>query len=168
MSKQLYRFIKDVRLPSLEMVGRETGDILSDCHVVEGCYSFVWPNGAPCLLAEMYLFDKSNDVKVNKKDGGTLGNYAKSLSHLVRFCYKNKLDFWDLTHNDIDELIYNLCADTDVYNERVRNNDTVIRIIQNCVDFLEWMQDKVATDKRIVGINTRNNRYQIKLKKRGS
>ena len=164
MSKQLYRFIKDLRLPSIDRINQRTGEIISKDHVIDGYYSFIWPDVSPCLLVEMYLFDKSNNVKVNKKDGGTLKNYATSLTHLVRFCYQEKIEFWELTHNHIDIFTYDLCDETDIYNDRIRENNTVKTIIQNCTDFLKWVQDNVVTDRNIIGIDTRSNRYQIKLK----
>lgn len=146
-----------------DVIDKESGEVLITGRTLTGCYSFMWPNGTPCLLAEMYLLDKSSDVKVSKKDGGTLGNYATSISHIVRFCFNKEIEFWELTHNDIDTFVAELCDDVDIYNIRIRNNNTVKKIISNCVDFLIWIQNNVARDRRIVGIDNKTNRYQIKL-----
>ncbi|NVE90727.1 site-specific integrase [Vreelandella titanicae] len=104
-------------------------------------------------------------MKVNLKDGGTLGCYARNLSHLVRFCYTKKLDFVDLRHIHIDEFIFQLCQETDAYNERVRNNNTVKSIVSTTINFLMWVQENIVTDRLIAGVNQPGRRYQIKLKR---
>lgn len=101
---------------------------------------------------------------VNQKDGGTLGNYARNLSHLVRFCYAKKMDFVDLKHSHIDEFIYELCQETDAYNERIRNNNTVKTIVATSINFLVWIQENIATERLIAGVNNADKRYQIRLK----
>ena len=165
MSNQLYRLIKDVRLPTVDKFDCETGEIFLNERVLLGYYSFVWPNGSPCLIAEMYLCEKSKTVLFNQKDGGTLGSYARKISHLVRFCYAKRIDFFDLKHSHIDEFIYELCQETDIYNERIRNNNTVKSIIASSIDFLSWIQENIATDRLIVGVNNTDKRFQIRLKK---
>lgn len=164
MNSQLYRLIKNVRLPAIERFNSDTGEIFPNERLQPGYYSFVWPDGSPCLIAELYLCDKSRTVKVSQKDGGTLGTYARNLSHLVRFCYAKKVDFIDLKHGHIDEFIYELCEETDIYNERVRNNNTVKSIVGTSMNFLRWVQENVAIDKQIVGVDEPGKRHQIKLK----
>ena len=165
MNKQLYRLIKNVQVPSFIGYDKHTGEVLSDARPLKAYYSFIWPNGAPCIIAEMYLLDKSRTVKVNHKDGGTLGNYASQISHLIRFIFLKKRDFIDLTHKDIDDLIDELCNEKNIYNERVRNNDTVKKIISSSIDFLIWIQKNFARNRKIVGLNSEHHRYQIKLVK---
>jgi hypothetical protein len=164
MTNQLYRLIKNIRLPTTDRFDSETGEIFLNERVQSGYYSFVWPNGSPCLLAEMYLCDKSKTVTVNQKDGGTLGNYARNLSHLVRFCYSKKIDFADLKHSHIDEFIYELCQETDVYNQRIRNNNTVKTIVATSINLLVWVQENITTERLIAGVNHDDKRYQIRLK----
>ncbi|MCX7553724.1 site-specific integrase [Marinicella sp. S1101] len=151
MNRQLYKYIKDVG---------STSD-----NYTHGFYSFIWPNGVPCLSIEMYLMDKSKEVNTNKKDGGTLGSYAKNLTHLVRYCYLNKIDFIDFTHKNMDDFILMLTSETDIFNQRVRNNNTVRRIIQTSIGFLVWIQSHLAMHKNIAGVDNKTDRYQIKLVK---
>jgi len=164
MTSQLYHLIKNVRLPTIDRFDSETGEIFLNDRGQFCYYSFIWPNGSPCLIAEMYLCDRSRTVTVNQKDGGTLGNYARNLSHLVRFCYAKKVDFADLKHSHIDEFIYELCQETDIYNERVRNNNTVKAIVATSINFLVWVQQNIATERLIAGVDDAGKRYQIKLK----
>ncbi|CAN0558643.1 unnamed protein product, partial [Laminaria digitata] len=164
MTSQLYRLIKNVRFPTIDRFDSGTGEIFLNDRVRYCYYSFVWPNGSPCVIAEMYLCDRSRTVTVNQKNGGTLGNYARNLSHLVRFCYARKVNFADLKHSHIDEFIYELCQETDIYNERVRNNNTVKAIVATSINFLVWVQQNIATERLIAGVDDADKRYQIKLK----
>lgn len=164
MSNQLYRQLKNVRMPTIERFDTQTGQIFDNKRLLKGYYSFTWPNGTPCILAELYLFDKSQTVSFSDKDGGTLGNYARNITHLVRYCFSKKVDFRDLKHSNIDELVHELCIETDVYNDRSRNNNTVKSIIATSINFLVWIQNNIATDRLIVGVDDVNSRHQIKLK----
>jgi integrase len=165
MAKQLYSFIPDIRYPEVTRVDHQTGEVLLHEDVQPGCFSFVWPNGFPCSLIEMFLQKKSKEVKISKKDGGTIGNYASTLSHLVRHCFNKKIEFWDLVHSDIDEFILSLVNERDSYNERKRDNNTVKLIIANSISFLDWLQINIVTDRNIVGVNKEDKRYQIRLKR---
>lgn len=162
MNKQLYSFIPDIEYPALVRPGRNADRGSSDIH--PGYYSFVWPNGSPCILVEMFLQEKGKYVKTSKLDGGTVGNYASHLSHLVRYCFDKRINFWELTHHDIDGLVLLLTEDVDIYNERIRNNNTVKTIVADCMAFLDWLQNNIAVDRNIVGINTATKRFQIRLK----
>ena len=51
-----------------------------------------WPNGVPCVEANLYLLsgvmDKSWSIK---QDGGTAKANASILSHIIRFCFEYDL-----------------------------------------------------------------------------
>ena len=163
MKKQLYKQINDVDIPILYHFDSDTGEIFSKLNKLPVYYSIVWPNGTPCLIAELYLTEKSKVVKSSKKDGGTLGNIAKNLTHLIKFCYKENIDPTELTHKDIDDFIDELSNEKYDDYTHIRNNDTVKKIIAYCIDFLIWLQKNIALDRRIVGLDTKRDRYQIKL-----
>lgn len=164
MSKQLYNQIKDLELPSKVFLN-DSANSPKNKKILESYFSYKWPNGMPCILVEMFLLHKSRFVSINKRDGGTIGNYASNLSHIVRYCYKRKLEFWELKHDHIDELVFELCNEKDISNLRVRNNNTVKTIIQSSIELLTWIQENIAVDRRIAGIDDRHTRFQIKLKK---
>jgi len=138
--KQLYKFIPDIDYPAVLRFDYQTGEVISTMDKGEGFYSFVWPNGATCFPVEMFLADLSDTTKISKADGGTVGTYAIDLSHLVRYCFDCKVDFWDLGHSHIDDLISELVSKVNVYNERVRNNNTIKGILTHIVIFLKWVQ----------------------------
>ena len=164
MAKQLYSFLPDIQYPELVRVNVSTGEIISSESKYPGHFSFVWPNGVPCIAVEMFLQEKAKEVKVSKKDGGTVGVYASHLTHLVRYCFNAELNFWELLHSNIDELVYNLASETNELNVRVRDNNTIKSIISRCVTFLEWFQENIILDRNIVGINTKEKRFQIRVK----
>jgi len=161
--KQLYKFIPDIDYPAVLRFDYQTGEVISTMDKGEGFYSFVWPNGATCFPVEMFLADLSDTTKISKADGGTVGTYAIDLSHLVRYCFDCKVDFWDLGHSHIDDLISELVSKVNVYNERVRNNNTIKGILTHIVIFLKWVQKEHCPNRNLIGVDTGLKRHQIKL-----
>lgn len=162
--KQLYKLIPDIEYPAMLRLDYQTGEIISTTDKREGFYSFVWPNGTTCFLVEIFLADLSDTTKISKADGGTVGTYAKNLSHLVRYCFDCQVDFWDLTHSHIDDLVSRLSNEVNAYGERVRNNNTIIGSLAHIVTFLKWVQKEYCTNRNLIGVDTKLTRYQIKLK----
>lgn len=111
----------------------------------------------------MFLQDKARSRSTNPLDGGTVKLYAAQLSHLIRFCYEHKIDFIDLSHSDVEALIADLAGEHDVRGNRTRNNNTIKSIIATMVSFLCWIQEKVFTQRPLIGIDTRERKHQIKL-----
>ena len=125
MAKQLYTFLPNVQYPTITDFYGSRDSAIFGIEIVEGTYSFTWPNGFPCIPVEMFLYEMSRIVKISKSDGGTVGVYAGQLSHLVRYCYENSIEFWDLKSRNIDHFVSVLVNDCNMYNERKRNNNTI-------------------------------------------
>lgn len=107
-----------------------------------------WPNGSPCLLANMYMIALRNrpgrsraGLSRRGSKGGTLGVYASNLSHLIRFCYKNKWDFFDLTDDRFTLFIRTLRAEKaeNNFESKKRNETTITTIGRNCLDFMSFV-----------------------------
>ncbi|MDP4532856.1 site-specific integrase [Marinobacter salarius] len=161
MSKQqLYRIYSGAEYPSRRSI---YDGATSNKRHIQPYYSFSWPSGEPCHLVEMFLQDKARTHSTNPLDGGTVKLYAAQLSHLVRFCYKHKVDFIDLSHSDIEALIAELADEQDVRGYRKRNNNTIKSTIATIVCFLCWIQEKVFTQRPLIGIDTPERKHQIKL-----
>lgn len=132
---QLYTTLSDLRLPdSVQRFRDNTRINYQRLHAT----AFVhWPNGKPCLPVNMYLLDNAH-----KWTGDSATSYASELSEWIRYCAKHGKSFGDLSDHDIFALVDKLR--TDVYlddpHQRVRNDNTVRRIIQRGLDFLGWYQ----------------------------
>ncbi|CAH1598135.1 MULTISPECIES: tyrosine-type recombinase/integrase [Vibrio harveyi group] len=165
---QLYSFISDVEFPSILRFDESSGEVLTNKDISEGIYQFRWPDGTTCFPVEMYLayLVSESEVTITKEDGGTVGTYASSLSHLVRYCYQHNVDFWELTTSHIDELISELVAEKKSDGlTRARNNDTITHtILPKCVAFLKWFQTEHCPTQYLIGVDAPKKRYQIKLK----
>lgn len=100
-----------------------------------------YPNGMPCYEANLYLlnFLKKGHSTLNK---GSISKYASNISHLVNYCYENKISkFSELNDNHITDLIKKLIFETNpITNFRVRQNNQVITIGTQCLDFLFFVQ----------------------------
>ncbi|TKF36101.1 site-specific integrase [Vibrio kanaloae] len=162
-NKQLYSLIPYVEFPAVERFDNFTGEVISTKEIREGYYSFRWPDGSTCMPVEMFLLDISNEKKISVSDGGTVGGYARNLTHLVRYCFKNKIQFWDLQTSNIDDLISELSTEVNEFNERERNNNTIKTIISNAMTFLKWIQNQHFPERNIIGVDSQYKRYQVKL-----
>jgi len=163
MTKQLYKFTPDITVPQATNFNTSTSNIDSGLKQLEGYFSINWPDGSPCMLTEMFLLYRSSEVKISKNDGGTVGSNAGHISHLIRYCYDNKKDFWELTTSDIESLICILLVEKNELGNASRNNDTIKTIISTCILFLKWIQNNISTNINLVGLNVPGKRYQIKL-----
>ncbi|XNJ75786.1 tyrosine-type recombinase/integrase [Vibrio cyclitrophicus] len=165
---QLYTFISDVEFPSILRFDESSGEVLTNKDISEGIYQFRWPDGTTCFPVEMYLAHLVSEgaVTITREDGGTVGTYASALSHLVRYCYKKNVEFWDLTTIHIDELVSELVAEKKSDGlTRARNNDTIrLIILPKFVAFLKWLQAEHYPTQYIIGVDRPKQRYQVKLK----
>jgi hypothetical protein len=96
-----------------------------------------WPSGKPCEAVNMYLLDC-----YEKWTGDTVIREAAKLSELVRYCASHKILFSDVKDKDIASLIHFLldepCANN--FYKKVRNNNSIRKIMQSCFVFLSWFQ----------------------------
>jgi len=161
---QLYTFLSDIEYPSILRFDHQTGEIISTTDKREGVYLFNWPDGQSCFPIEMFLSSISDTKRIKKSDGGTVGNYAKDLSHLARYCYHNKVQFHELRMSDIDELIKRLVAEKRSNGRRARNNNTIkYGVLPRIVTFLKWLQKEHYPLLNLIGVDTTKRRYLIKL-----
>ncbi len=104
-----------------------------------------WPDGSPCLLANAYMIKLRmqsgrgghGPSRLGTK-GGTFGQYAGQLSHLIRFCYYNRLNFIAVSDDDFCFFIDGLRNETRENNpaQLKRNERTIIDIGRRCLSFL--------------------------------
>jgi len=105
----------------------------------------IWPDGSPCLQANAYMIQLrmqsgrgGHGPSRSGTKGGTFGQYAGQLSHLIRFCYYNRLNFIALSDDDFCHFIYGLRKETWKNNpaKRKRNERTITDIGRRCLSFL--------------------------------
>jgi len=132
---QLYTTLKELRLPDSVLRHRDGSTIY---YQRLRRTAFVrWPDNKPCLPVNMYLLDKGYQWT-----GDSATTYASELSELIRYCARTEKVFADLTDADIYAFVDKLRSDvyTDDPHQRVRNDNTVRKILQRCLDFLDWYQ----------------------------
>ncbi|WP_348708289.1 site-specific integrase [uncultured Pseudoalteromonas sp.] len=162
---QLWIFVHDIEYPSVLRFDHQTGEVISTVDKREGVYQFRWPDGRTCFPVEMFLSDISDTKSLKKSDGGTVGTYATDLTHLVRYCYYESVQFHELRSANINELIRQLVADKRSNGRRARSNNTIREgILPKIVAFLKWLQREHYPKLNLIGVDTAEKRYQIKLK----
>lgn len=104
-----------------------------------------WPDGSPCLQANAYMIKLrmhsgrggNGPSRIGTK-GGTFGQYAGQLSHIIRFCYYNRLNFIAISDDDFCHFIDGLRKETEKkHPAKLRRNErTIIDIGRRCLSFL--------------------------------
>ncbi|MCX4170311.1 MULTISPECIES: tyrosine-type recombinase/integrase [Paraburkholderia] len=109
----------------------------------------LWPDGTVCWLVNLYLLSGYRKGRSRKNKGGTLLTWAKNLSHLVRWCYQNKVDFIDLTDSHFRMFVNALLVEKDeeLVAERKRGDQQVSNICSTVLNFLAFV------DSRMPGLN---------------
>lgn len=166
LNGKLYDIINDVELPTHASYDPSTKMYQQHTETTPAIVALYWPDGYPCIYAEMYLQDISPRLTIRNDNGGSLGTVAKDLTHLIKYCWKAKKDFQDLDSDDFYEFVTGLREEhlLDNPTRRKRDDNTVNRIIDNCINFLLWLQIHIVPDKVIVG--SRINNPQIRLVER--
>lgn len=108
-----------------------------------------WPDGTVCWLANLYLLSGYRKGRSRKNKGGTLLTWAKNLSHLVRWCHQNEVDFIDLTDSHFRMFVNVLLMEKDdeLVSEKKRGESQVSNICSTVLNFLAFL------DERIPGLN---------------
>lgn len=111
-----------------------------------------WPNGAPCIEVNMFLMNgvisKSWSIR---SGGGTANTYATNLSHIVRFCFDNNLNFSDLTDSYFELFVNRLQAEKRMNGKRARSNSTVVNIGRHTIRLLMYVGE-ILRDKSFIGL----------------
>jgi len=97
-----------------------------------------WPDGRWCLPANIYMLELYHRGLSRKNHGGSLLTYAANITHLLRYCFDNQIDFPDLTDNQFAFFIKTLQGERRAKAPEVytRDANSVIAIGRNCLDFL--------------------------------
>lgn len=141
-NKQLFKPLKNLTLfshYSLNRVTTKDGNNLS---------FIVWPDGSPCLLANLYILSLRDrkgrggrqGLSRRGSKGGTIGEYASKISQLIRFCHNNDCDFISLTDNQFTLFINALRAERADYNPEAKKKTeiTITSVGRVCLDFLSF------------------------------
>lgn len=131
--------------------------------IIPGTFSVRLPNGHPCTLAEVYLVHRFRAGAASRQvDGGSLRATVSKISHLVRYCWNVRKDFWDLDDEEFFRFLCELQSEKKRGAPSVpkRNNNSIRAISASCIDFLIWLQDDLRFRKDLVGCGTS---YRIKL-----
>jgi len=142
-SSQLFHPVRDLTLFSHYALGKiATKDGSNMPHIV-------WPNGTPCMLANLYMLHlrerrgrgRRQGLSRRGSKGGTMGEYAAKLSQLVRFCYTNNWDFIHLTDDKFTIFINLLRSERASHNPEARKKTetTITAVGRVCLDFLEYV-----------------------------
>lgn len=101
----------------------------------------LWPGGGWCFEANAYMLRLVDRGLSRFNRGGTLATYAAHLSHLIRFCANNNLEFLELTDASFTLFVRGLKGErmSDSLSTFRREPSTVIDIGKSCLGFLEYV-----------------------------
>lgn len=101
-----------------------------------------YPNGKPCLLVNAFLLDVLKKKNLSTKNrGGTLRAYAKDLSHLIRYCFYNDMDFYEMNDSHFRLFMNNIQAERQQNNPQAkkRESNTSVTIGRKTLSFLDYV-----------------------------
>jgi site-specific recombinase XerD len=129
-----------------------------------------WPDGKPCTEGNLYLLYCFERGLSRKEGGGTLTQYAKLLSPLIRFCFNNNLSFIDLTDSLFSLFIRTLQGELNPRKpgQRKRQGSHVTNIGRICLGFLGYVGELYLEPSFIGATGTiRAETKQLKLINQG-
>lgn len=143
ISYQLFTLIENTTLFSYQ-----SADTLVTSEITN--FPFLsWPNGNPCSLGNLYMLSllrqrgrgELHGLSRKGSKGGTMGEYAFKISHLIKFCYMVRKDFKELNDNDFTNFISSLRNEQSPTNPllKKRNENTVVAIGKICLSFLTYV-----------------------------
>lgn len=96
-----------------------------------------WPDGRWCTLANLFIQELAQQGLSRRDRGGTLLTYATQLSHLIRFCFANSVDFIDLTDSQFTLFMRTLQGPfSSCRNGATRDNRSIASIGRISLSFL--------------------------------
>lgn len=133
--------------------------------VAPATFAVTWPDGTPCSLVENYLISRFRRGASVREDGGSLRATVAKLTHLIRYCWDIRRDFWELRDDEVYQLVVVLMGETKPSAPfiRARDNNTVRAIVATAVEFLLWLQSDVLVNYRLIGVGPE---YQVRLAER--
>lgn len=96
-----------------------------------------WPDGRWCHAANRFLREGFERGLSRRNRGGTLSVQASHVSHLIRFCFRNRTDFIDLTDGQFSAFVGELAPPADPRAKKDRDTNTVIAVSRTCLAFLD-------------------------------
>ncbi len=126
-----------------------------------------WPAGEPCVAANAYMVHLFKRNLSRNNNGGTLRQFAMDISHLIRYCYDNRIDFIQLNCDRFTAFIAKLRSEKDPLNPmaRKRDSNTLIAIGRKCIDFLDFIGRLNGDDRFVIDtVNAQQKKYLIHTK----
>jgi len=123
----------------------------------------IWPNFVPCFEANAYMLSLWRQGRSRKNRGGTLAEYAKNISHLLRFCFKNTITLNEMTDNRFSQFIRGLQS-RDEKGDQQRSCNTVIKIGRKSIDFLIFIGELQSISDFVGETNCRLTVVQREMK----
>ncbi len=154
MSKQLFHLLREVEITHDAHYNPILNEYSSRRLIAPATFAVVWPDGNPCSLAEVYLISCLRQGASVREDGGSLRATVAKLSHLIRYCWDIKKDFWELDDEDVYQFVLILMGEKKPKSPmvRARDNNTVRLIIAAAVSFLLWLQAEVLWGIKLIGV----------------
>ena len=157
MIAQLYS-MRSIELPDSAMLLADGPKILTV--TFPACPYMYWPDGTVCEILNMYFIDIAHLAT-----GDSLKTAASELSHIVRYCWKQRIPIAGLQDANIFEFVKLLKEEKAPRraNEHARNNNTIRSILRRTIRFLFWYQKNFISPTSIPLIGLKEDSPQIKV-----
>jgi integrase len=164
---QLFTVVRGISLPESPSFDNETArfETSTQSRDFPALVLMSWPNGYPCVEMELYLLRLAENGARVDRNGGTVRQEAVKLSHMVRYCFRTKLNFWDMWSSHFLAFLYFLVKEKRDNGELKRESTQVIEISDSCIRFFTWLQETLLPHRRIVDVRGKPHQILLKVKK---
>ena len=158
--RQLFTVVRDVEVPEVSGLDETDGTFEPPTiRVVKSVIFMSWPDGTPCFEMDLYLMRLTSHLRFN-----SIRQEAVKLSHLVRYCWKARKNFWELRTSSFKTMVTELVNEKKINGNERRKANQINEISDSCVRFFLWMQKILLTHRSIVGLEFEPHQIELSEK----
>ncbi len=135
---QLYHSRMRFILPWSVSYSRKTGEAIVKNRVTDNNVYTFWPNGAPCLLVNLWL----QSISLNST-GASAETFASHMSHFIRDIYHFNIQLFEVNDQYLHDFAERLEKEKKLKNNTLhsaRNQNHIAYTLRRVIDFYFWYQ----------------------------
>ncbi len=148
---QLYHTGVRFTLPWSVNYSRKTGEATLKSRITNNNVHTFWPNGAPCLLINLWL----QSISLNST-GASAETFASHMSHFIRDIYHFNIQLFEVDDQYLHDFAERLENEKKLKSNTLhnaRNNNHIAYTLRRVIDFYIWYQVnyRLSSQPKLIG-----------------
>lgn len=148
---QLYHTGMRLKFPWSVSYSRKTGEAIVKNRVTENNVYTFWPNGAPCILVNLWL----QNISLNST-GASAETFASHMSHFIRDIYHFNIQLFEVNDQYLHDFSERLKNEKKLKNKTLhnaRNQNHIAYTLRRVIDFYIWYQVtyRLGSQPKLIG-----------------